>query len=522
MKTKIFTSLVVFFASTSLLFADEPNFFNHSETDFYSQIDDAGNTMANMLTSRHLKKYPTYQGFGKECRNETPWLDTEPLNEKDLQGNLVEFLGKTARKKNKKLDIGEMNQLATCLQSTYQNMQTRAVRQQDDIIVAGSYGSYMDGSLKNSDYDIIDDINKINKIIFKDNIKYLGTSNLNQTSLLDFLKGGEVKELSDGQDLVDPREPPKNTTTLTETTVTTTTPAISDADDKKIPWNEKCSDEKNTNTADTGLPGNLLDSNFTTELEHTLNSTKNTTNGGVDNSQNGNGKDGKGGNGKEKEKKDFYDKLPCNKIFCVTIDMEIGKGSFKSENDKSIEAILDKHMKMMEPIANSDLSAQKMTNNSFQLPFLNIKIADKVAGGRVFVNNRPQQTKKFKEEDTEEKRNAFYDATYRCAMIEAGLSPEKETNGGPDGGGYASSSQTNLSNITNTELNLTAKKPSTVLQNKNIQTTCGNLRTQMSKARRETAFATNFNEIYAFTNALSKMIANIAWGDTKLDSLKPQ
>lgn len=45
----------------------------------------------------------------------------------------------------------------------------------------------------------------------------------------------------------------------------------------------------------------------------------------------------------------------------------------------SIESILEKHTQMMEPISWSDLSAQKMTNNSYQPPWLNMKIKDKIA-----------------------------------------------------------------------------------------------------------------------------------------------
>lgn len=84
----------------------------------------------------------------------------------------------------------------------------------------------------------------------------------------------------------------------------------------------------------------------------------------------------------------------------------------------------------MEPISRSDLSAQKMTNNSFQLPFLNIKIADKIAGARVFMHNKPQKVKRLKSEDTEEKRKSIFDEAYRCALIEAGLQPDEKKNAG--------------------------------------------------------------------------------------------
>lgn len=75
----------------------------------------------------------------------------------------------------------------------------------------------------------------------------------------------------------------------------------------------------------------------------------------------------------------------------------------------------------MEPISYSDLSAQKMTNNSYQLPFLNIKLKGQVAGGRTNIIESPQLKKNLKTEDTPAAKDAVFDAAFRCAMAEAGL-----------------------------------------------------------------------------------------------------
>lgn len=74
-----------------------------------------------------------------------------------------------------------------------------------------------------------------------------------------------------------------------------------------------------------------------------------------------------------------------------------------------------------------------MTNNSFQLPFLNIKFKNKIAGGAVFMHNTPQITKKLAEEQTSAKKASEFDALYRCAMISAGLGTEEKKNSGPTG-----------------------------------------------------------------------------------------
>lgn len=114
--------------------------------------------------------------------------------------------------------------------------------------------------------------------------------------------------------------------------------------------------------------------------------------------------------------------MPCNGIFCITIGTNIdNKELLKGGKSYAIETILDEHIKKTEKISWSDLSGQKMTNNSFQLPFLNIKFKSKVAGGAVFVHNQPQVTKKLASENTKEKTEDEFNEALRAATISAGL-----------------------------------------------------------------------------------------------------
>lgn len=74
---------------------------------------------------------------------------------------------------------------------------------------------------------------------------------------------------------------------------------------------------------------------------------------------------------------------------------------------------------MMMPISWSDLSQQKMTNNTYQLPFLNIKFKEKIAGARVFMHETPQPKKIVEKETTQTVLDAKFEADMRCAMNEA-------------------------------------------------------------------------------------------------------
>lgn len=60
-----------------------------------------------------------------------------------------------------------------------------------------------------------------------------------------------------------------------------------------------------------------------------------------------------------------------------------------------------------------------MTNNTFQLPFVNLKFRDKVAGGSVFSHSTPQTTKKLEAENTPEKKAMDFDEIIRCANVSA-------------------------------------------------------------------------------------------------------
>ena len=53
----------------------------------------------------------------------------------------------------------------------------------------------MDGDTGNSDYDVIADIEKINSLIFTEELKYNGTKNAGKLSLADLLSGKPVAPL---------------------------------------------------------------------------------------------------------------------------------------------------------------------------------------------------------------------------------------------------------------------------------------------------------------------------------------
>lgn len=79
--------------------------------------------------------------------------------------------------------------------------------------------------------------------------------------------------------------------------------------------------------------------------------------------------------------KDFFHTKACDGIFCITVGtVGTTQKVLVGGRNNSIETLLIKHMEKLDPISWSDLSGQKMTQNYWQLPFLNIKFRSKVAG----------------------------------------------------------------------------------------------------------------------------------------------
>ena len=194
----------------------------------------------------------------------------------------------------------------------------------------------------------------------------------------------------------------------------TSSGSISAQTDTKIPlpWQETCTPSGYQSIA----VKNLVTEDFLRDLNSTLRGNKNSQNSGQDYSENiartqshSGAQNGQNNENQSNEKSDFFNKLPCNGIFCITVGTNIqSKNLLVGGSNNAIETILDQHIKKTEKISWSDLSAQKMTNNSFQLPFLNIKFKNKVAGGGVFVHNTPQITKKLEEENTPAKQEAEF------------------------------------------------------------------------------------------------------------------
>lgn len=153
-----------------------------------------------------------------------------------------------------------------------------------------------------------------------------------------------------------------------------------------------------------------------------------------------------------------------------------------------------------------------MTNNSFQLPFLNTKFANKVAGGGVFIHNSPQITKT--DATTKEKKEATFDEMYRCALINADLDTDESKNSSIIGASFTRRESNNSENIDNGRIPIDPQNTSKISGNND----CKSILRELHRQKQYESFSTEVNEIAAFTRSMLDIINQNIDTEKVLDS----
>lgn len=229
--------------------------------------------LAKNLTKRHLEDYKTFRNFGKNCRGEIAWLDTKPIDQELLDevsaNNYTKLISYYHQAESKSgLTTEELPAIGSCLAQTYSEIKNRANSEQQTIENTKNIGIYMDGSVKNSDFDIIKDIEKINAIIFTVPFAYDGKKNNSEDLLKKFLNGDKPNTLSD-----DDQNQENNTNKIDSVVIKKTTDTnnsqttITQDNSAQIPWAETCNAD---GTIGTTTIANMIDANFIRDLNVAL------------------------------------------------------------------------------------------------------------------------------------------------------------------------------------------------------------------------------------------------------------
>ncbi len=491
--------------------------------DFYSRIDDAGDGLAQGITKLRLKEKQTYGWLWCGVN----WLSNERIDQKvleELKSGDYSTIMTIAASKKVKVTTSELSLITQCLTQRYTEIEKAAHRDQRTYEAVGNIWLYTDGDISNSDYDILYDIERINGIIFKDKDEYAGARNATAKAITNMLSWRAIASLFPGIPTSSNQQvssnqsvwiPSTNVNTVAATNTQTPTAAQTPT---ATPWSDICSTWWTVTptwwTSVAPAEDLFADDPFA-DLSTALAGgwmSEGVVYAPVWTQWNVSGVATSNLNFGWSEKKDFFNKLPCEDIFCITINMRKGNMNMLWGSRRSIEWLLESHIEMMDPISWSDLSQQKMTNNFYQLPFLNIKFKDKIAGARLFITDAPQVKKTVEKEATQEMADAKFELDLKCAMNEAGLPGDLNLVNWFIGAWYAPTYGITTENIVSTMIPLWPQEMENLAG-------CYDIRMWQGKQEADKWLATDINEIQAFSNAMTVIIQQILQADKKLDKL---
>jgi hypothetical protein len=451
------------------------------------------------------------------------WLDTARMEQRILDEIWSGYYGtltSLAAKNRVTLTTESLQNLAECLYESYGKVQLWALGQYESLSTMGSMGLYMDGDTANSDYDIISDIEKINHLIFTENIPYDGKANSSKRNLSNLISGKPITPLfSTGiltelntilgvTENIDPRD------TLPGTQNT-------NVDSLSTLWIwQTCSIPGGSSTV-----ADIATDAFLEELWNTLAWGWLVVDGGWSYGESGVPPSWTGGtwataNQLATSKSDFFHTARCESVFCIKVKMVSGTSPlFVGSQNVSIESILDKHINELEPISWTELGLQKMTNNMLQVPYtgLSLKLKMKVKWWGVYMGEKPTPKDRYKKEDTKEARDLKFEQARRCGLYDAGFeSANPNIVNSIMGAGFVTRMGENTENKGNTATRIAATSPEDVIWLAN----CMRIAIEDGRSTYYESFSDDLSEIETFTRSMIREINEILNIGEKIDTLK--
>ncbi len=507
------------------IFAEEGYIGENPGLSFYSQIDEWNYTITQKMVRTRLRETPTLWVFAKKCLSEqlksiigSAPTDAELLD--DISLGRYEKLSDMIQKSGKSISSDMFQSLTDCLIGRYDAIIAQARDEQKNMENWSFIGLYTDGDTTNSDYDIVADIDKINSIIFSENLKYSGAKNTSAKSLKDLLEGKKVPPLfplwSTGARLYESG----TLGVLPGNTLAWWTPPSGWSQS----WGSNLSTLIGWNCGPSGI-SSLADLEndpyFSQELRGILDGQSSGPNSGyapgIDASTPSTSwsTSERSPNTPKTSGSDFFHSMPCTTIFCIKISMVAG-----SENalwwgkNISIEGILDKHKKILEPISESALRDEKMTNNFASLPFFKLKLPQTIAGLRVFLADSPQRTRNDKRDETPARKDEELEQARRCAFFSAGLDTDKTRANAILWAGYNTRGSTTSETAQNTVKPLWAQEVADLAR----YSSCMESAITWGRKAYYDSFSTDLSEIGTFTRAILAEIEDLVTTGTKLNN----
>ncbi len=472
--------------------------------DFYSVIDDGSYSLTNQMVRLELEKTKTLGELWIGCPG-IEYIGALPTDEKILNYGSINYARLSEALRGKTLTIDTYQWLVICLQERYAGIVKQKGREIDRLQKISSVGLYTDGDTTNSDYDIITDINKIDKILFSEPLKYEGVKNTSSKALSQSLflgviplplipetsgispgkKGSNSGELSSG-----------NTGTINTKKNSEVIGELCTSNNTSIPI-DSIMDERfmyelgNTLKWDRWIPvGERYGEDASIEVKWT----------------------GSNSSGSLTSASDFFHpKWSCGGIFCIDVRIIWGSANALGwGKTPSIQSILEKHQKILEIIEPTNLKCQKMTNNNGQSPS---KSPFTLGGLNVIIAKKWQPTKRFKSEVTPKTKSDELSKIAQCSYASVGLSTDLTQANGPSIAGYSLNTATTMGNIYRRSLTIKSQS----IDQWALAANCFDLYMDQGRSTYYNSLMNDVTEIEVFTRSLAQTLTDIVNIGTGLD-----
>ncbi len=530
-KSIFFLTLISVFFYPFFVFAEEGFIGENPGLDFYSKIDEWSFKVLQKTVNKRLQENPMLNQFGKKCIAAELLLKNIPTTSATLDaienGDYTWFTQKIIE--NMKANPNAWGSISTeifsdltrCISNEYKNLKKDVQAESDTRVNISYLGLYMDGDKNNSEYDIITDIEKINGLIFSEDLKYEGSPNAAGKWFKDFISGKAIAPLFPLANIATngstTNTPPVNATISWSANPNPTSSTIA-AENLKALLGGTCS-----TTTPIGPVSGIVDDAFLADLAWVL------TSGGGGSSVGGgysasswpdiSASGSASGNVTPSQTSagDFFHEMPCSSIFCIKIKMvpwstyALGGGK-----NVSIEWLLDKHIKIMQPISESALGCEVMTNNTASSPKKWLNLPSTLAGLKVFLDENPQKTRRDKKESTPEREAQELKDIQKCGNASAGLSTDEAKSRSIGGAGYSRTSWYTSETVWNGTIPLWPQETAEIAK----FTDCVNSHMNTGRKSYYDSFSTDLTEIQAYTANMLNQINNIVSNLTEMNSKK--
>ncbi len=510
------------------LFAEEGFIWENPGFDFYSKIDEWSFKVLQKTVNKRLSENPMLNQFGKKCLGDQLLLEgietTSTMLDNIENGNYSDFTAKlmqNLQKEKKTISTDTFAEITQCITNEYKNTKKDAQKETDARVNISYLGLYMDGDKNNSEYDIIVDIQKINSLIFSEDLKYEGTPNAAGKWFKDFLSNKAIAPLFPLANIAANGNPinPAANATISGSVIVTPATNTTIASDLKALLGGTCS-----STTPIGPVSSIVDDAFLADLEWVLASGGGggSVGGGYTPSVWQNPPVSASASGSVTPSLtsagDFFHEIPCSSIFCIKIKMvPWSTNALGGSKNVSIEGLLDKHIKIMQPISESALGCEVMTNNTASSPKKWLNLASTMAGLKVFLDENPQKTRRDKKEATPEREAQELKDIQRCGYASVGLPTDEARSRTIGGAGFTRTTGYTSETIRNGSIPLGPQESAEIAK----FTDCVNTNMQTGRKAYYDSFSTDLTEIQAYTANMLNQINNIVSNLTEMNSKKP-